>query len=349
MLLGFSLTQHCNLRCPHCIRDDVVTVRSIDAGLVERTLDDAVPLFGQVLVSFTGGEPTLHPEWERITRACAARGIPYRFISNGWHMKRLLPALERYPPVHVRLSLSGATEAVHDGERGRGSFRRVLLAVALLSSRRIPTSLSIVIDRRDRHQLREAADLAEALGCVEIHFILPQPVPGSVERGSDLSPGEWWPVRDEVHGLAREDRLTRVILDYGAPFDGAESLCDTLLVERVYVDAHGRLSICCQLSEYGFNERDVVADLNERPLAEAWPLYLARIEALKRASAPPARPAGLLDALPCMRCAKSCGKLDWLADHTGHEWALAAGAMAAGAAAPVPPRLVRLRPVPAGR
>jgi hypothetical protein len=41
---------------------------------------------------------------------------------------------------------------VHDTERGRGSFRRVLLAVALLTSRRIPTSLAFVVDRRDRHQ-----------------------------------------------------------------------------------------------------------------------------------------------------------------------------------------------------
>src|SRR5205807_1658938 len=84
------------------------------------------------------------------------------------------------------------------------SFRRVLLGVALLTSRRIPTVLSIVIDRRDRHQVREAVALAEGLGCNRIHFILPQPVPGSAARNSDLPPGEWWSVRREVEALARE-------------------------------------------------------------------------------------------------------------------------------------------------
>ena len=38
MLLGFAITEHCNLRCPHCIRDDVTTVRSLEPALVERTV-----------------------------------------------------------------------------------------------------------------------------------------------------------------------------------------------------------------------------------------------------------------------------------------------------------------------
>src|SRR5437764_6489970 len=182
MLLGFALTEHCNLRCPHCIRDDVTTVRSLDAALIESVLDQALDLYGSVTASFTGGEPLLHPEFHRIVAACAARHVPYRFVSNGWHVRRLMPLFDRHPPEAVRLSLSGADEAVHDAERGRGSFRRVLLAVALLTSRQIPTSLGFVVDRRDRHQLRQAADLAEALGCVTLHFALAQPVPGRAAR-----------------------------------------------------------------------------------------------------------------------------------------------------------------------
>src|SRR5438270_6936998 len=73
MLLGFALTEHCNLRCPHCIRDDVTTVRSLDAALIESIVDQAVELYGSVTASFTGGEPLLHPEFHRIVAACAAR------------------------------------------------------------------------------------------------------------------------------------------------------------------------------------------------------------------------------------------------------------------------------------
>src|SRR5438445_6863703 len=150
MLLGFALTEHCNLRCPHCIRDDVTTVRSLDAALIESILDQALDLYGAVTASFTGGEPLLHPDIDRIVAACAARHVPYRFVSNGWHVRRLMPLFDRHPPEAVRLSLSGATRAVHDAERGRESLRRVLLAVALLSRRRIPASLCIANDRLGR-------------------------------------------------------------------------------------------------------------------------------------------------------------------------------------------------------
>src|SRR5690349_5410791 len=161
MLLGFALTEHCNLRCPHCIRDDVTTVRSLDAELVVSVLDQATRLYDSVTASFTGGAPLLHPEFARIVAACAERDVPYRFVSNGWHVRRLMPLFDRHPPQAARLSLSGATRAVHDAERGRGSFRRVLLAVALFTSRRIPASLSIAVDRSDGHRLREATGLAE--------------------------------------------------------------------------------------------------------------------------------------------------------------------------------------------
>ena len=339
MILGLAITEHCNLRCPHCIRDDVTTVRNLDLALIERTVDDAVELFGgDVGVSMTGGEPTIHPQWDEIVAMLHSKGVSYRFVSNGWHMRRLMPGLEKHPPAYVRLSLSGGDEAVHDEERGRGSFRRVLLAVALLTSRRIPASLGLVVDRRDIHQLRQTADLAEALGCVSLHFSLAQPVPGSAARDSDLSPREWYAARDEILAICREPRKTVVFLDYGAPFDGPEPACDTFEHKRMYVDARGRLSLCCQLSEYGNNEADVVADLNEVRLRDAWPAYVDRLAALQAASSRLAAQGGELAAFPCIRCARSLGKMQWVKDHPGSPW----HAAAEGGADLVPPRLFAL-------
>jgi MoaA/NifB/PqqE/SkfB family radical SAM enzyme len=341
MLLGFAVTEHCNLRCPHCIRDDVTTVRNLDPALIRSTVRDAQALFGDVLVSLTGGEPTIHPRWEEIVADLHASGVPYRFVSNGWHMKRLMPVIDRHPPAWVRLSLSGADEAVHDGERGRGSFRRVLLAVALLTSRRIPTSLAFVVDRRDLHQLRMAADLAESLGCVSINFALMQPVPGSAARDSDLSLREWYAARDEILALAAEPRRSYVQLDYGAPAVGPEPLCDTFAGKRVYVDARGQVSLCCQLSEYGDNARDVVADLNVTPLREVWPRYLEALEAQRLRSAPDPSGDDPVDAFPCIRCARSLGKMEWVRQFPNSPWRGAAAGAPVTAAPPLVPLTYR--------
>ncbi|MDH3291295.1 MAG: radical SAM protein [Gemmatimonadota bacterium] len=325
MLLGFALTEHCNLRCPHCIRDDVTTVRSLDSALVASVVAQAIALYGSVTVSLTGGEPLLHPEFDRLVELFANRSVPYRFVSNGWHMRRVMPLFDRCPPQAVRLSLSGASEQIHDDERGRGSFRRVLLAVALMTSRRIPAALSIVIDRRDRYQLREAADLAEALGCARLHVILPQPVPGSVARDSDLPPEEWLPVRHEVEAIAAEPgRRTVVALDYGAPFDGPETPCETFGLQRMYIDTRGRVCTCCQLSQYGANDAEIVADLNVESLGAAHQKYVTRLRELRAAQAPRAGIADVFDTLPCIRCARASGKLQWLTAHSSSAWSGAA-------------------------
>ena len=322
LLVGFALTQHCNLRCPHCIRDDVTTVQSLDPALVFRVCEDAQALFGEVGASFTGGEPTLHSAWDEIVSGLAARGVTYRLVTNGWHMRRLMPSIDRWPPAYVRLSLSGATQDTHDGDRGRDSFRRVLIAVSLLTSRQVPTALSIVIDRRNRHEVRAAAELAESLGCLRLHYILPQPVPGSVARDSDIAPSEWTAVREEIAQISSDpDRRTGLALDYGAPAAPGEpeALCESMALKRIYVDAFGRLSLCCQLSEYGFSTGDVVADLHETSLADVWAAYLDGMRRLRAATAPE-QFRGELAAFPCMRCAHSMGKLAWLARSSPGPW-----------------------------
>jgi MoaA/NifB/PqqE/SkfB family radical SAM enzyme len=326
VVLGFALTEHCNLRCPHCIRDDVTTVRSLDANLVFRVVDEAREALGTLAVSLTGGEPLLHPDFEALIEGLHSRGIPWRMVSNGWHMRRIMPLIDRCPPQYIRLSLSGATRTTHDHDRGRGSYNRVLTGLALLTSRRVPTALSMVIDRRNRHELTAVVELAESLGCTRLHIILPQPVPGSVARDSDLPPQEWLPVRREVDSLAAAPgRRTVVQLDYGAPFDGPESPCDTFLGRRIYIDARGQLSTCCQLSEYGFAPTDVVADLAQVSFQDALPVYRQRLEELREAQTPRPGEDDPLSPFPCLRCARACGKLAWLGAHPGTPWQIAAG------------------------
>src|SRR2546427_433300 len=268
---------------------------------------------------------TLQTHFARIAAAGAPAPIRSRCVSNAGQGRRVVPLSARPPPEAVRWSLAGATQATHDAGRGRGSSRRVLLAVALFTSRRIPAALSIVVDRRDRHQLRAAADLAEGLGCVRLHIILPQPVPGSVARDSDLPPEEWLAVRREVAAIAREPgRRTVVALDYGAPFDGPESPCETFALKRIYVDTRGRVCTCCQLSQYGANEAEVVADLNRESLADAHRKYVVRLRELRRAQRPPDGGGDGFDRLPCLPCAPASGELEWLAAYPSSAWSGAA-------------------------
>jgi MoaA/NifB/PqqE/SkfB family radical SAM enzyme len=320
--IGFGITHHCNLRCPHCIRDDVVGVKELDPDFMLRVLGEARDLFGSVTASFTGGEPMLHSRWSELIDGLRSARIPYTFVSNGWHTGSLAGLLDRYPPYLVRLSLSGANADVHDAERGGGSFGRVLLSTAILTNRCVPAVYSFLIDRRTRSQLAEAYDLAARMGCVAIRYIFPQPVPATMARDSDLPPQEWREARLELAELAANAGATRLIVDYGAPFIDEPFLCDTMSYKRIYIDVDGRMCTCCQLSEYGANAEEVVADLHQLSFRDAFARYVARIEALKVISAPQGANDPLA-SMPCLRCARAAGKLQWLRAFPGTDWAVA--------------------------
>ena len=139
-------------------------------------------------------------------------------------------------------------------------------------------------------------------------------------RDSDLPLEDWDAIRDEIDEIAGEARThVRIVRDYGFPSDGPERRCSTMSRSRLFVDAWGRLVSCCQLSDYGFNDAEVVADLTVVPLAEALGEFHAHLDRLIDASAP--RSDALAERFPCMRCARANGKLAWLRDHARSPWA----------------------------
>ena len=322
LTLAFELSNLCNLHCTHCIRGShQAHVEHLDITLFRSILDQAITDFDPVAVVFTGGEPLAAEMFPTAVEELRARGIAYRFVTNGWLIPRHLPLLLRHPPTFVRISLSGATEATHDRQRGRGSFRRALLAAATLLSRGIRTELSMVVTRDSRRELDEAVALANALGMAEFHFILPQPTPESALDESDLAPCEWDVVADEVRALA--GRSAAVIgLDYGTSEAQPRRACDTMAQRHLYLDARGRAPFCCQLSRYGSGSEHVVGDLTVEPLravfdrgTSAYSAFAAETVRLHQIGQQDA-----LDAYPCLSCARRNGQTGFLADFPEHPW-----------------------------
>jgi MoaA/NifB/PqqE/SkfB family radical SAM enzyme len=321
--VGFELSNLCNLHCVHCIRGSVQShIDRLDAGLFRRILDQAMALFDPVGVVFTGGEPLASELFPAAVAEVAGRGLAYRFVTNGWLLPRHLPLLVRHPPRFVRVSLSGATETTHDAARGRGSFRRALLAAAALLSRGLRTELSMVVTRDSRGELRTAVELANALGIAELHFILPQPTPESVAADLDLAPAAWREVEREVHRLAAASRVP-VGLDYGSYLPMPRPRCNTMALRQLYVDAHGRVPFCCQLSRYGTGPEPILGDLREEPLAavaararDAYRAFGAETARRKHAGR-----WDEVDDFPCVSCARRHGRTGFLATAPTHPWA----------------------------
>ena len=61
-------------------------------------------------------------------------------------------------------------------------------------------------------------------------------------------------------------------------------------------------------------------------LRDAWPRYLEQLRAQEVASERRRDRADVLGAFPCLRCARSLGKLEWIGRYAESPWVEAAGA-----------------------
>jgi MoaA/NifB/PqqE/SkfB family radical SAM enzyme len=321
--IGFELSNLCNLHCTHCIRGShQATIEQLDLELIRGVLDQAADLFDSIEVVFTGGEPLVSDLFPDVVRELAERGLSYRFVTNGWLLPRHLPLLQSHPPRFVRVSLSGATEETHDGQRGKGSFRRALLGAASVLSRGMAAELSLLLTRQSRGEIGEAIALAADLRVRALHLTLMQPTPETAAAGIDLAPDDWREIAREVKDIAPH-AMVPVVLDYGGPMPVPRERCNTLALRQLYVDARGRVPFCCQLSRYGDAPEQVLGDLRSESLdviatraMRAYGSFHTETERLHE--------IGKLDALddfPCMSCARRHGQTRFLATFPMHPWA----------------------------
>ncbi|MEO8436058.1 MAG: radical SAM protein, partial [Pyrinomonadaceae bacterium] len=152
--LTVELTNICNLHCSYCLRDEDALYHSpadfLPVELFARIARDARDSMGIEQVMFTGGEPTLHPDFGKLLAAVAGLDLKCSFVTNGWHFERVWPLLieHREAVTHVSFSLDGATREAHDRWRGEGSFARVVRAFSRCWAGHLPFNAKVGI-RRD--------------------------------------------------------------------------------------------------------------------------------------------------------------------------------------------------------
>jgi MoaA/NifB/PqqE/SkfB family radical SAM enzyme len=171
--LWIHLTDACSLRCCHCLFETCQGPgRSLEARRIESLVREACGL-GCRLVCFTGGEPFLYPGFTGLVRSLLAQpGLQVAVLTNGILIPNRMEELRRLDPdrLHFQVSLDGP-EAVHDGLRGPGTFRKTAAALRGLVDGRIPCSVAAVVNRETVPFMDEVVGLAHDLAVETVHFI----------------------------------------------------------------------------------------------------------------------------------------------------------------------------------
>jgi radical SAM protein with 4Fe4S-binding SPASM domain len=157
-LIWMELTRRCNLTCDHCFIDGgEARENELPASETYRLLDEFADM-GVWGVSFTGGEPTLHPEFANFVNYAHKRRLLVGIATNGMFLtEELLDSLPR-DGVIVSVSL----DQLHID--GKHDFEVATKAILRSQESGFLTNIMTNTNSRNIHQLGELMDWAEANG-----------------------------------------------------------------------------------------------------------------------------------------------------------------------------------------
>jgi len=313
--LIFELTNLCNFSCLHCIREEPGARRFLDQGLVGKVLREVEPYRMVDHVAFTGGEPTLHPQFAEIAQLVTGQGYRFNFVTNGSGFGKTLGAIlpVREMVLAVSFSLDGANETTHDAIRRRpGSYRQVVQGIMLCDHHGIPAQVNMTVTRTNKAEVQEMALLAARLGCAAVGYAHCQPTPDGVKAGLVLDARERLDAEAEIADLQQALRIPLYLA--GDHYDESPYFqCPQLRLRELNVDYRGFLTACCTLSSYrgGTPETDAIADLNQVSLPEAHKALIAKIAEVNREKVDRIAAGGLTEAdhFICSHCLVHYGKV----------------------------------------
>lgn len=137
-VLWFNTGTLCNITCANCYiesspeNDRLVYITTAEVvAYLDQLADRRWPV---TEIGFTGGEPFMNPDVIDMARACLSRGYEVLILTNAMrpmmrkHVQKGLRELkaEFGDKLTLRISVDHHSEALHDSERGKGSFARTM-------------------------------------------------------------------------------------------------------------------------------------------------------------------------------------------------------------------------------
>jgi len=129
-----ELTYYCNFKCPHCYcrgsedKEDELTIDQL------KSIIDQLQEAGCLNLTFTGGEPLLHPHFLDIYTYSQKKGFLISVFTNAFLLdKPELELFKKYRPFSIEITLNGLSQSVFDKTTGtRGNLQRTLTNIHAL-------------------------------------------------------------------------------------------------------------------------------------------------------------------------------------------------------------------------
>ncbi|TLD42025.1 MAG: radical SAM domain protein [Candidatus Jettenia ecosi] len=318
-----ELTNRCNLSCHHCLDRRHSGDGDLKIEIFERILQNARK-HGFDYISFTGGEPTLHPGFTEMLTMVSEAGYNFGFVTNGWNFTRiyekLLPHSNKL--TGITFSLDGAREETHDRLRGRDSYRRMMQAVSICVVKDVPFTFNTVITSYNRGELKEMAGLAAKLGSRGLRFGHLISHPRTETEYLGLSPAE----RKETEAIIwqLQNTLHMPIVMASGYYTTDLFPCAPLKMQEISVNWRGNITACCNLSGHGedVGNDDIIGNLHEMRFSEAYGRLVQANRKFQKDKHTLYNNGKFKDSdyFPCWYCLNYFRKVDWLSYYPENPW-----------------------------
>ncbi len=161
------ITQHCNLQCPYCYSKNNMRNAFEDKPYAEwKIAIDKLVDAGFSRLIFSGGEPLLHKDLEKILEYCSyPKFKEIDLISNGLLIdKKNINFLKRLV-TNLCISLDGYSEKTNANTRGKGTFQKVVSNIEKLRNHGVPVNIIATIYRENIQEINNYLQLAHTLDC----------------------------------------------------------------------------------------------------------------------------------------------------------------------------------------
>ena len=170
-----EITNQCNLNCATCYNRSGLNSKRKELSF--KQIEDIINLFipyGLQRLLLSGGEPTLHSEFEEIlTLVDKYPQIIFGVVTNGTNPnKKLLEIINTRKNFKLQISLDGSCEEVNVKTRGVGNFGKTVNFAKQIQNTEIRPLLKMVISQHNYSDVENFCNLALSLGFTpELAFI----------------------------------------------------------------------------------------------------------------------------------------------------------------------------------
>lgn len=172
LYVAWQITNECNLACLHCIeesgpgkafKDELGREEAL--GVIDQLMEHEVPY-----LSFSGGEPMLHPHFFEMVERVTSRGSQLKIETNGHYLTpESCARLKDLEVKAVQVSLDGASSATFGRMRVRGEFDKTVQGIRNLAAAGVPIEVNFSPAAFNIHEAARIVDFAHELGAASFY------------------------------------------------------------------------------------------------------------------------------------------------------------------------------------